>query len=51
MFMGNVGVLSLSLLHGGAHAIIFIYLFFPAEILDMLSVISCSLCEWSASQQ
>ncbi len=32
MFMGNVGVLSLlAYLYGGTHAIIFIYLFFPAE--------------------
>ncbi len=52
MFMGNVGVLSLlAYLYGGTHAIIFIYLFFPAEraytpvILDMLSVVSCSLRE------
>ncbi len=32
MFMWNVGVLSrLAYLYGGTHAIIFIYLFFPAE--------------------
>ncbi len=58
MFMRNVGVLSLlAYLYGGTHAIIFIYLFFLRKelillsFLDMLSVVSCSLREWSASQQ
>ncbi len=49
MFMGNGSIIALSLLHGGAHAIIlFIYFFLRKELillsfLDVLSVVSCSL--------
>ncbi len=53
MFIRSVGVLS-CLRHGGVHAIFFF--FFRKELkilpsfLDVLSVVSCSLREWSASQ-
>ncbi len=55
MFMRNVGVLSrLAYCMGARTAIIFIYYFFLRKelillsFLDVLSVVSCSLCEWSA---
>ncbi len=41
--MSNVGVLS-RLLRGGAHAIIFIYLFFPAERAYTPVVFGCAFC-------
>ncbi len=57
MFMGNGSIIALSLLHGGAHAIIFIYLFFPAERAYTPVIFGRAFCrimqsrEWSASQQ
>ncbi len=58
MFMRNVGVLSCLAYCMGARTQLFLcILFFSAEraytpvILDVLSVVSCSLREWSASQQ
>ncbi len=44
MFMGNVGVLSLSLSAWGAQAIIFIYLFFPAERAYTPVIFGCAFC-------
>ncbi len=45
MFMRNVGVLSrLCLLYGGVHAIIFIYLFFPAERAHTPDIFGCAFC-------
>ncbi len=57
--MRNVGVLSRFLYDMGARTQSFLFIYFPAEraytlklsFLDVLSVVSCSLREWSASQQ
>ncbi len=58
MFMRNVGVLSRLAYCMGARMqlLLFIYFFLRKELillsfLDVLSVVSCSLHEWSASQQ
>ncbi len=37
-------IIALSLLHGGAHAIIFIYLFFPAERAYTPVIFGCAFC-------
>ncbi len=37
-------IIVLSLLHGGAHAIIFIYLFFPAERAYATVIFACAFC-------
>ncbi len=44
MFMGNVGVLSRLAYCMGAHAIIFIYLFFPAERPYTPVIFGCVFC-------
>ncbi len=45
MFMGNVGVLSrLAYTAWGAHAIIFIYLFFPVERAYTPDIFGCAFC-------
>ncbi len=59
MFMKNVGVYRASLLYdmGERTQSFFYFIFFLRKelilpsFLDMLSVVSCSLREWSASQQ
>ncbi len=45
MFMRNVGVLSrLAYCMGGAHAIIFMYLFFPVERAYTPVIFGCAFC-------
>ncbi len=44
MFMGNVAVLSRLAYCMGAHAIIFIYLFFPAERAYTPVIFGCVFC-------
>ncbi len=44
MFEECGSIIALSLLHGGAHAIIFIYLFFPAERAYTPVIFGCAFC-------